>query len=80
MLAEVSPEQFDEVIVFNRIEPDLSDRIRVILKYGLAALSQGLPVNPEALDPVKPQTVENESPNTHTPQQALASLRMAYGG
>jgi hypothetical protein len=77
MLSEVSPEQFDEWVAFDRIEMDPIDRLRVIAKFGLAAISRGLPANPSDLDPVKP--VETTTPNTHTPEQAIAAIGLAYG-
>lgn len=77
MLQEVSPEQFDEWLAFDRIEPDPLERIRVILKFGLSAIAQHIPVKPEDLDPVNIE--KTEAPNTHTPEQALAAIRFAYG-
>jgi hypothetical protein len=78
MLAAVSPEQFDEWVAFDKIEPDPLEKIRVILKYGLSALTQGLPVKPNDLDPVHVEAAP--AVNNVSPQQAVALLRMAYGG
>ena len=76
LLSEVSPEQFDEWIVFDRIEGDALERTRIILKYGLAAISQQMPVNPDDLDPIKAEKLE---PANMSPQQAIAALATAYG-
>ncbi len=77
-MAQFTPEEFDEEVAFARIEPDMLDRVRVILKYGLAALTQGLPVKPNDLDPVHVEAAP--AVNNVSPQQAVALLRMAYGG
>jgi hypothetical protein len=76
MLDEVSAEQFDEWLAFDRIEPDPLDRIREILKLGFSVLAagHGARISPAEFDPVKPP-----EPAAVTPNQAAAAIGAAYG-
>jgi len=76
-LARFTPEQFDEEVAFDRIEPDPLERMRIILKYGLPAIANGLAVKPNDLDPLPLETPA--ATNFVSPQQAIGLLRMAYG-
>ena len=78
-LDTIEPRQFDEWLAFRRLEPDPDERLREILKMGLASLlhAWGVKIEPHMLDPVsqKPEASVQHVSSEH----ALGMLRSAYG-
>ncbi len=79
MLASVSPQQFDEWLAYERLEPEPVGRLIEVTKRGLALLAavQGAKIDPEDLDPLQPE--RESAARTVGPQQAVAMIRAAYG-
>ena len=77
MLDEVSPEQFDEWVAFDRIESDPTLRLIEVVKRSTAtlAMAQGMKINPEDLDPVKPE----RAAAAMSADQAVDVLKAQYG-
>jgi len=76
MLDEIEPWQFDEWVVFRRIEPDPDEWLREIVRRGfqLVLATQGKGVEAVDLDPWY------EEPSAASDQDGLVSaLRMAHG-
>lgn len=72
MLDGITREQFDEWLAYREIEPDVLERIIVILKLGFCALcnSWGAKLKPEDFDP-SPNAKRDEALG---PQQVAAML------
>lgn len=81
MLDGVTPKQFDEVVAFDRLEPDPDDRLREILLRGLLALcsAAGMECTRKQLDPYDETESAEDEPQDVTPEQAEAMFRTAYG-
>jgi len=78
MLDTITPQQFNEWIAFEEIEPDQTDRMRTIITTGFLALaaSWGMEIEPKDLDPLlrdAPAASEDM-----TPEQAAAAAQLAY--
>jgi hypothetical protein len=78
MLSRFTPEQFDEIVAFRRIEPDPLRRIATILKLGLSAVAAvagfGAKIEPDDIDPDGKEEEQKTLPSMG-PKEAAAALR-----
>ena len=52
-LAQITPQEFDRIVAYERIEPDPPERLREIIKLGICLLARcwGAEIEPKQIDP-----------------------------
>jgi len=77
----LTPEQFDELVAFDQLEPEPLGRLIEIVKLGFTALARawGMDIRPDDLDPVAKAEAAAAPGQDVTPEQG-AQLLTGYLG
>jgi hypothetical protein len=73
MLGEITPREMDEVVAFERLEPDPLWRIAEILKRGFTAMACSSEIQPDDFEPESLRKEETEP--CLSPDQQVQMLR-----